>query len=54
MYNRYGKLDPEKIKEVKTSVLNELSRGHRTGIFSRVPEEKGVYTWDVKLLTSQS
>jgi hypothetical protein len=50
----YGELDPEEIKEVKTSVLNELSRGHRTGIFSRVPGEKGVYTWDVKLLTSQS
>ncbi|BAY41216.1 hypothetical protein NIES2111_56120 (plasmid) [Nostoc sp. NIES-2111] len=48
----YGELDPDEIKEVKTSVLNELSRGHRTGIFSRVPGEKGVYTWDVKLLTS--
>ncbi|BAY73344.1 hypothetical protein NIES23_61720 (plasmid) [Trichormus variabilis NIES-23] len=47
----YGELDPEEIKEVKTSVLNELSRGHRTGIFSRVPGEKGVYTWDVKLLS---
>ncbi|WP_414756554.1 hypothetical protein [Anabaena sp. CCY 9910] len=50
----YGELDPDEIKEVKTSVLNELSRGHRTGIFSRVPGEKGVYTWDVKLLTPQS
>ncbi|BAB78269.1 hypothetical protein [Nostoc sp. PCC 7120 = FACHB-418] len=47
----YGELDPDEIKEVKTSVLNELSRGHRTGIFSRVPGEKGVYTWDVKLLS---
>jgi hypothetical protein len=47
----YGELDPEEIKEVKASVLNELSRGHRTGIFSRVPGEKGVYTWDVKLLS---
>ncbi|BCL39963.1 hypothetical protein [Nostoc sp. MS1] len=50
----YGELDPQEIKEVKPSVLNELSRGHRTGIFFRVPGEKGVYTWDVKLLTSQS
>ncbi|BAT56772.1 unknown protein (plasmid) [Nostoc sp. NIES-3756] len=48
----YGELDPQEIKEVKASVLNELSRGHRTGIFSRVPGKTGVYTWDVKLLTS--
>ncbi|MBD2174228.1 hypothetical protein ACN23B_27865 (plasmid) [Anabaena sp. FACHB-709] len=29
-----------------------LTGENRTGIFSRVPGEKGVYTWDVKLLSS--
>jgi len=51
MESLYGELDPGKYQEAKTNVMNELSRGHRTGIFSRVPGEKGVYTWDVKLLT---
>ncbi|MBD2504592.1 hypothetical protein [Anabaena azotica] len=50
----YGQVEPEKYQEAKTSVMNELSRGHRTGRFSRVPGEKGVYTWDVTLLNSQS
>lgn len=50
----YGQVDPEKFYEIKTSVLNELSRGHRTRRFSRVPGEKGLYTWDVTLLTEES
>ncbi|RCJ17597.1 hypothetical protein A6770_33775 [Nostoc minutum NIES-26] len=50
----YGELDISDVREVKPKVLNELSRGHRTGRFSRVPEEKGLYTWDSKLLTKAS
>jgi hypothetical protein len=46
----YGKLKPEQVQQVRPSVLNELSRGYRTGRFSRVPEEKGLYIWDSKLL----
>ncbi|MEA5504989.1 hypothetical protein VB735_18135 [Halotia wernerae UHCC 0503] len=47
----YGELDAEDFREVKPKVLNELSRGHRTGRFSRVPGEIGLYTLDSKLLT---
>lgn len=50
----YGELDPLDVIEVKPKVLNELSRGHRTGRFSRVPEEIGLYTWDSKLLQQAS
>ncbi|MBN4006979.1 hypothetical protein [Nostoc sp. LPT] len=50
----YGELDPSDVIEVKPKVLNELSRGHRTGRFSRVPEEIGLYTWDSKLLQQVS
>ncbi|WP_414573841.1 hypothetical protein [Nostoc sp. CCY 9925] len=46
----YGKLKPEQVQQVRPAVLNELSRGYRTGRFSRVPEEKGLYIWDSKLL----
>jgi hypothetical protein len=46
----YGELDSEQLREVKNKVLNELSRGHRTGRFSRVPHKIGFYTWDVGML----
>ncbi|MBD2450268.1 hypothetical protein H6G76_24525 [Nostoc sp. FACHB-152] len=46
----YGKLDAEEIKEVKSKVLNELSRGFRTGRFSRMPNQVGLYTLDFKLI----
>ncbi|MDJ0737231.1 MAG: hypothetical protein QNJ47_24725 [Nostocaceae cyanobacterium] len=46
----YGKLDDQQRREVKSAVLNELSRGHRIGRFSRVPDQVGFYTWDAKLL----
>jgi len=42
----YGELDSEQLREIKNKVLNELSRGHRTGRFSRIPEQIGFYTWD--------
>jgi hypothetical protein len=47
----YGKLDSEEIREIKNKVLNELSRGHRTGRFSRVPDQIGFYTWDFNLVS---
>ncbi|MBW4617696.1 MAG: hypothetical protein KME21_31805, partial [Desmonostoc vinosum HA7617-LM4] len=43
----YGELDTQSIAQVKSSVLKELSRGHGTGRFTRVPGEIGIYTWDV-------
>ncbi|MBD2536544.1 hypothetical protein H6G97_47660 [Nostoc flagelliforme FACHB-838] len=46
----YGELTATEIREVKNKVLNELSRGHRTGRFFRVPEQIGFYTWDLELL----
>jgi len=46
----YGELSPEQLQKVRPGVLNELSRGFRSGRFSRVPEEKGLYIWDAKLL----
>lgn len=46
----YGALDVEEVREVKSKVLNELSRGYRTGRFSRVPDKIGVYTWDANLI----
>ncbi|MEA5502091.1 hypothetical protein VB735_03005 [Halotia wernerae UHCC 0503] len=46
----YGELDDEEVREVKSKVLNELSRGHRTGKFSRIPEQIGLYTWDSNLI----
>jgi hypothetical protein len=47
----YGELDAEEIREVKSKVLNELSRGYRTGRFSRIPDKVGFYTWDTKLVS---
>ncbi|MCC5612011.1 hypothetical protein LC612_36090 [Nostoc sp. CHAB 5834] len=46
----YGELTATEIREVKNKVLNELSRGYRTGRFTRVPEQIGFYTWDLELL----
>ncbi|MBD2168129.1 hypothetical protein H6G04_27475 [Calothrix membranacea FACHB-236] len=46
----YGEIDAEDLREVKSKVLNELSRGYRTGRFSRVPDTVGLYTWDVSLI----
>ncbi|TAF08671.1 MAG: hypothetical protein EAZ77_06570 [Nostocales cyanobacterium] len=46
----YGELDDQEIREVKNKVLNELSRGHRTGRFSRVPNQIGFYTWDARMI----
>ena len=50
----FGELDEQGVREVKTKVLNELSRGYRTGRFSRVPERIGYYTWDSKLMLEVS
>ncbi|MHC5761842.1 hypothetical protein [Nostoc sp.] len=41
----YGKLDAADFKQVKVKAQNELSRGHRTGRFYRVPNKLGFYTW---------
>jgi hypothetical protein len=46
----YGQLDAEEVREVKSKVLNELSRGYRTGRFSRIPDTVGFYTLDTKLV----
>ncbi|MBU7585707.1 MAG: hypothetical protein KAF91_22955 [Nostoc sp. TH1S01] len=46
----YGELPQSQLQKVRPGVLNELSRGYRSGRFSRVPEEKGLYIWDAKLL----
>jgi hypothetical protein len=46
----YGELDDQETREVKNKVLNELSRGHRTGRFSRVPNQIGFYTWDARMI----
>ncbi|AFY46493.1 hypothetical protein Nos7524_0582 [Nostoc sp. PCC 7524] len=45
----YGELDEEEVKEVKSKVLNELSRGYRIGRFARIPNKVGFYTLDLKL-----
>jgi hypothetical protein len=50
----YGELDSQQIREIKNKVLNELSRGYRTGRFSRVPNEIGFYTWDSNLISKGS
>jgi hypothetical protein len=50
----YGELDSEEVREIKSKVLNELSRGYRTGRFSRVPEKVGLYTWDTNLMLEKS
>ncbi|QLE56165.1 hypothetical protein [Nostoc sp. TCL26-01] len=48
----YGELDAEETREVKSKVLNELSRGYRTGRFARIPDKVGFYTLDLKLAGS--
>ncbi|WP_448267435.1 hypothetical protein [Nostoc sp. DSM 114159] len=47
----YGELDSQQIREIKNKVLNELSRGYRTGRFARVPNQIGFYTWDSNLIS---
>ncbi|QSV54395.1 MAG: hypothetical protein HEP80_11465 [Dolichospermum sp. UKL201] len=49
----YGYLDAEEVREVKNKVLNELSRGHRTGRFVRVPKQIGLYTWDMNMIVQK-
>jgi hypothetical protein len=46
----YGELDSERLREIKSTVLGELSRGYRIGRFSRVPEKIGFYTWDLRVI----
>ncbi|MBN3869935.1 MAG: hypothetical protein V7L00_01600 [Nostoc sp.] len=46
----YGKLDEHELKQVKGGVQKELSRGYRTGRFSRVPNQIGFYTWNYELI----
>ncbi|OCQ99118.1 hypothetical protein BCD64_24120 [Nostoc sp. MBR 210] len=50
----YGNLNAEEVREVKSKVLNELSRGYRIGRFSRMPDTVGFYTWDTKLVRKGS
>ncbi|QSJ18129.1 hypothetical protein JYQ62_04640 [Nostoc sp. UHCC 0702] len=50
----YGELDSQQVREIKSKVLNELSRGYRTGRFSKVPEKIGLYTWDSTLILEAS
>ncbi|MBN3880176.1 MULTISPECIES: hypothetical protein [unclassified Nostoc] len=50
----YGELDSQQIREIKNKVLNELSRGYRTGRFARVPNQIGFYTWDSNLILKGS
>ena len=45
----YGELTEEQSRHIKSAVLNELSRGHRIGRFSRVPGKIGFYTWNLKI-----
>ncbi|MDJ0616646.1 MAG: hypothetical protein QNJ63_07835 [Calothrix sp. MO_192.B10] len=45
----YGELTDDQIRHIKSAVLNELSRGHRIGRFSRVPGKIGMYTWNLKM-----
>jgi hypothetical protein len=49
-----GEVDSQEFNQIKSKVLKELSRGHRTGRFSRVPGEIGLYTWDSKLLPANA
>ncbi|MBN3869308.1 hypothetical protein [Nostoc sp. JL33] len=50
----YGELNSQQLREIKNKVLNELSRGYRTGRFSRVPNQIGFYTWDSNLILEGS
>lgn len=49
----YGQLNSEQLREIKSTVLGELSRGYRIGRFSRVPEKIGFYTWDLSAITDK-
>lgn len=49
----YGDLDDQQLREIKSAVLNELSRGYRIGRFSRVPKKIGYYTWDMSAVTEK-
>lgn len=46
----YGELDSQQLRQIKSAVLNELSRGYRIGRFSRVPDKVGYYTWDAQMM----
>jgi hypothetical protein len=50
----YGELDSQEIREIKNKVLNELSRGYRTGRFSKVPDQIGLYTWDSNMILKRN
>ena len=50
----YGELDAQQLREIKSAVLNELSRGYRIGRFSRVPKKIGYYTWDMDLANEKA
>ncbi|MBD2611564.1 MAG: hypothetical protein RMY62_023335 [Nostoc sp. ZfuVER08] len=47
----YGELTSGELREIKNKVLNELSRGYRTGRFSKVPDQIGLYTWDSNMIS---
>ncbi|MEM7556950.1 MAG: hypothetical protein AAF378_23235 [Cyanobacteria bacterium P01_A01_bin.84] len=47
----YGELTEEQLREIKSAVLNELSRGYRIGRFDRVPDKIGCYTWNVETIS---
>jgi hypothetical protein len=49
----YGEINAEQLREIKTAVHNELSRGHRIGRFSRVPEKLGYYSWDLSTIQTK-
>lgn len=50
----YGDLDDQQLREIKSAVLNELSRGYRIGRFSRVPKKIGYYTWDMDAVNEKA
>ncbi|MDZ8081164.1 MAG: hypothetical protein RMX35_19125 [Nostoc sp. DcaGUA01] len=50
----YGEITSQELREIKNKVLNELSRGYRTGRFSKVPEQIGLYTWDSNMILQGS
>ncbi|MBX9254976.1 hypothetical protein H1Q63_13650 [Desmonostoc muscorum CCALA 125] len=50
----YGEINSQELREIKNKVLNELSRGYRTGRFSKVPDQIGLYTWDSNMILQGS
>ncbi|MDZ8186314.1 MAG: hypothetical protein RMX96_15860 [Nostoc sp. ChiSLP02] len=50
----YGDITSQEVREIKNKVLNELSRGYRTGRFSKVPDQIGLYTWDSNMISEGS